>query len=312
MNPHKQTIIPKKLVGQLNINHLNGRIVYIPNKKKTREQLFVYGHHSSLERVYGILDDLSQYGPVTAPDLPGFGGMDSLYKIGEEPSIDNLADYLAAVIKLRYRKRRFTVIGFSIGSAITTRMLQKYPELTEQVDDVISVAGFTNASDFKFSPTRMKIYKSIAYFFSSTWGASFFRYVFLNSIVLKTAYRYTPNARHKFKDMPKEEFKKMIRFEVELWQCNDVRTYMRTGISMLSLDLSKWKVNKRIRHISVGEADQYFRDDVVAKNMKQIYKSFRASRADMKNHAPSVIASKEESFPIVPKDIRKLLNTRPK
>jgi pimeloyl-ACP methyl ester carboxylesterase len=312
MSPHKQTIIPKQFVGQLNINHMNGRIVHIPNKNKSREQLFVYGHHGSLERVYGILEDLSQYGPVTAPDLPGFGGMDSLYKIGDEPSIDNLADYLAAVIKLRYQKRRFTIIGFSIGFAVTTRMLQKYPELADQVEDVISVTGFTNKTDFKLSPSTLRLYKWIAVTFSSNWTAKIFRYLFLNSFVLKTAYRYTPNARHKFKGMPKEEFKKMIQFEVELWQCNDVRTYMRTGVSMLTLDLSRWKVAKRVRHISVGDADQYFDDAAVARNMKQIYKSFRASRAEMKNHAPSVIASKEESSPIVPKDIRKLLNTRPK
>jgi pimeloyl-ACP methyl ester carboxylesterase len=102
----------------------------------------VYGHHSSLERWWGVVQDLNQYGGVTMPDLPGFGGMQSLYKIGEKPDVDTLADYLAAFVKLRYKRRRVTIAGLSFGFVVATRMLQRYPDLVKKVDLLISVAGF--------------------------------------------------------------------------------------------------------------------------------------------------------------------------
>src|ERR1700734_583988 len=91
----------------LNMNGLQGRMLRLPaplNKK--REILFVYDRHSSLERWWPLARELNRYGGVTMPDLPGFGGMHSLYRIGEKPSLDALADYLAAFMKLRYKRRR--------------------------------------------------------------------------------------------------------------------------------------------------------------------------------------------------------------
>ena len=89
-------------IAPLNINGMNGRMLHIAApKNKNKELLLLYGHHSSLERMYGIAEDLNQYGAVTMPDFPGFGGMDSFYTIGMQPSIDNLADYLASFVKLR-------------------------------------------------------------------------------------------------------------------------------------------------------------------------------------------------------------------
>ena len=169
---HKESNIPEEYIAPLSINRLSGRVLQIPNKKKKRQIMLVYGHHSSIERYYGFAEDLSQYGSVTMPDLPGFGGMDSLYKIGEEATIDTLADYLAAVIKLKYKKERFSLAGFSIGFAIVTRMLQKYPDIAKQVELLISVAGFTHNEDFKFSSGTHAFYKYAANFFAGKWRAT--------------------------------------------------------------------------------------------------------------------------------------------
>ncbi len=90
-------------IVRLNMNGMQGRMLKMPAPTSTsRSFLFIYGHHSSLERWWGVIQDLSQYGAVTMPDLPGFGGMDSFYKIGEKPTIDNYADYVAAFIKMEY------------------------------------------------------------------------------------------------------------------------------------------------------------------------------------------------------------------
>ena len=94
---------PSDFITPLIINGLHGRVLHIDATKKTAanlEILLIYGHHASLERMFGIVEDIAQYGNVTVPDLPGFGGMDSFYKIGEKPTLDNLADYLATFIKL--------------------------------------------------------------------------------------------------------------------------------------------------------------------------------------------------------------------
>ena len=94
--------IPAENVVALNMNGLRGRMLSLPAKKnKKREIMLVYGHHSSLERMYGLAEVLNDYGSVTLPDLPGFGGMDSFYKIHEKPDMDTMADYLATFVKMR-------------------------------------------------------------------------------------------------------------------------------------------------------------------------------------------------------------------
>src|SRR5205085_11669969 len=100
--PHKVTRNPVDYIVPLNINGLEGRVMHLPapktKKAGQREILFVYGLHSSLERWWGLTQVLNRYGAVTMPDLPGFGGMDSFYTIGKKPTLDNMADYLAAFV----------------------------------------------------------------------------------------------------------------------------------------------------------------------------------------------------------------------
>src|SRR5205085_8468415 len=90
----------EQYLSPLSINGMDGRMLYMPApKNKNRDIVIVYGHHTSIERMFGFARFLNRYGSVTIPDFPGFGGMESFYKIGKKPTIDNLADYLAAFIK---------------------------------------------------------------------------------------------------------------------------------------------------------------------------------------------------------------------
>lgn len=312
MNPHKVSQIPEEYIHPLNLSGLNGRFLRIPRPRKKREILLIYGHHASLERYYGLAEDLSQYGTLTMPDLPGFGGMDSLYSIGVEATYDELADYLAAVVKLMYKNRQFTLAGFSIGSAITTRMLQKYPEIAARVDLYISVAGYTHFEDFKLSERHKWFYRNFSRLFVPKWSATIFRYVILNGFILKSFYRFMPNARSKFSNLSNAEYKRMINFDVELWQNNDVQTYMKTGNEMFIADLTHQKVNLPVYNISLGKADQYFDSKSVARNMKKIFTSYTVEFANMKTHMPSVIADKSETVGLIPKASRLLLARPPK
>src|SRR6478609_3672604 len=91
---------PADFIQPLYINGMNGRMLHAPaTKNGKREMLLIYGHHAMLERWWGLVQTLQEFGTVTMPDLPGFGGMDSFYSIGRKPTIDAYADYLASFVK---------------------------------------------------------------------------------------------------------------------------------------------------------------------------------------------------------------------
>jgi pimeloyl-ACP methyl ester carboxylesterase len=173
----------------LNINGLQGRMLRLPPPKgQRREIMYIYGHHASLERNFGVAEYLNRYGGVTVPDLPGFGGMDPFYKIGKKPTLDNMADYLAAFIKLRYKKKKFTLTGLSLGFVIITRMLQKYPELNKQVEYLVSFAGFAHKDDFKYKKSTYYLLKLSIKFFSLRLVAAFIKYVVFRGPFIRFGY----------------------------------------------------------------------------------------------------------------------------
>lgn len=301
--------IPAEFVIPLNMNGLRGRLLRLPAKKTgAREILLIYGHHSSLERWYSFAEVLNDYGAVTVPDLPGFGGMDSFYKIGEKPDIDTMADYLASVIKLRYKNRRFSVAAISYGFIVVTRMLQRYPEIAKKVDLVVSLAGFAHHEEFKFSKTRMIAYKTLAGVFGRKWTAPFFRNVCLHPSILRAVYHRTHNAKKKFEGYGPEERQAMTDFEIVLWRNNDVHTYMTTSISMLTLDNCRNRVDLPVHHIGVPE-DNYFDNDLVEQHMRVIFTDFTYHLAKLDRHVPNILADKKEAARLMPASIKKLLKS---
>ena len=301
---------PADYITPLNINGLDGRVLQLPapQGKESKEILFVYGHHSSLERWWGLMQVLNHYGAVTMPDLPGFGGMDSLYKIDKKPSIDNLADYLAAFIKLKYKKKKIIIAGMSFGFVVATRMLQRYPELDNKVTLMISVVGFAHRDDFTLSKPRYNFYLMIARVMSHRLPALFFRYVCLNQFVLHAAYARTHNAKKKFAAVSSpKEFKYLMDIEVGLWQDNDVRTYMYTTTQFLKLDNCKQRVNVPLWHVST-KADHFFDHNIVEQHLRVIFKDFHSAEAKLNSHAPSVLADEAMAAPMVPEALRKVLD----
>lgn len=298
-------------VVPLNMNGLQGRMLELPaSKLKTRKILFIYGHHASLERFFGLAEALNDYGAVTMPDLPGFGGMDSFYKIGEKPSLNNLADYLASFIKLRYRRQRVTVVGYSFGFTVVTRMLQRYPELADKVDLLVSAVGFARGDDFKFSPSRRLYYRFMAKVFSYKLPSLIFRNIALHPSLIQAFYARTHNAKAKFNGLSEEEQRLAIDFEVHLWRINDVRTYMNTTLSMLKLDNCRQKVNLPLWHIAV-KADNYFDNHLVEQHLKVIFSGLSKATARLGKHSMTVIASKKEAKVFLPPPLCKLLAKQP-
>ncbi len=301
---------PADYIVPLSIDGLNGRMMRVPaTTDSKREILFVYGHHSSLERWWGLVEVLNRYGSVTMPDLPGFGGMDSFYTIGQKPTIDALADYLAAFIKWRYKRKKVTIAGMSFGFVIVTRMLQRYPELTSKVDLLVSIVGFAKKDDFTFSKPRYWFYRLAAGAVTHKMSSMIFRRMFLNRHVLRLVYARTHNAKKKFEAAEtKEDFDKLMDIEIQLWQNNDIRTHMYTSVAFLTFDNTKKRVDLPVWHVS-AKNDHYFDNNIVEQHMRRIFTNFHGVETALMTHAPSVIANAEMAEPLIPLELRELLST---
>lgn len=307
----KKSTNPADYIVSLNINGLDGRMLHLPPPKgTTKEILFIYGHHSSLERWWGVMQVLNRYAAVTMPDLPGFGGMDSFYAIGKKPTLDNMADYLAAFIKLRYKRKKIMIAGMSYGFTIVTRMLQRYPELTKKVTVLVSIVGFAHRDDFAFS--RRRYY---AYLYGSSLAChrpipGIFRHVALNKRLLRAVYAKTHNAKNKFKDVTtQEEFDRLMDVEIGLWHDNDVRTWFYTTADFLRLDNCRVKVDLPLWHVTVDE-DRYFDHHIVEQHLKVIFNDVQVIETKLGNHAPSVIADEATAAPLIPPKLRRVLRTK--
>lgn len=299
---------PADYILPLNMNGLSGRMLrMVPPKKYRTEILFIYGHHASLERYFGVAELLNKYGGVTVPDLPGFGGMDAFYKIKEKPTLDNYADYLASFIKLRYRNKRFVLAGYSLAMLIIIRMLQKYPELSKKVDTVISIAGFSHHSDFRFSRKRYWIYRISSAFFAHQLPAAFWKHMVLRPTYIRYIYRHLFNAKQKFRGKEGEDLRRAIEMEVRLWRSNDPRTYMATAHMMFTVDLPPLgHIDQPVYHAGVIN-DHYFNNVRVEQHMRQIFKDFVLGKIKTPSHAPSIVATAEDASYFVPKEFIRVI-----
>lgn len=299
---------PADYIVPLNMNRLEGRMLRMPAPKgKNREILLVYGHHAMLERWWGLIQNFNELGAVTMPDLPGFGGMDSFYKIGRRPTIDAYADYLAAFIKLRYKRKRVTIAGVSFGFVVVTRMLQRYPELTNKVDVLISIVGFMHRDDFLFSPRQRKVYRLGTRLFATRPVALLIRYVGLNKFVIKELSKVLPNSKRRFIEVTSQEFDNTMDFEVQIWQANDVRTHWLTTSEFLNVDNCSTKIDLPVYHI-VSTNEHYFNNEIVKQHMLVVFNGYRRYTARSKAHTPSILADKQATRQFVPAGLRRALN----
>ncbi len=301
----KQRLNIKDYIKPLNMNGLQGRMINMPAPKgRNREILMIYGHHSSIERWGGLIEVFNRYGAVTMPDLPGFGGMDSFYKIGQKPTLDNMADYLASFIKLRYKRRRLTIVGMSFGFVVATRMLQRFPDLAKRVDLLVSLVGFAHKDDFADKPVSYWSYYAVSNVFSQPITSHFFRMVCLHPLVLRWVYTKLDHA--KFRGLTPEQDERMLQVEIGLWRDNDVRTHMHTMKSMLTLDNCRKRIELPVWHVATKN-DHWLNNDHVEQHLRVIFTDYDSAAVDLTTHAPTVIAEAKDAEPFVPPKLRKLL-----
>lgn len=291
----------------LHMNGLAGRMLHAPSTKRPdRDILIIYGHHALLERWWSLAENLRDYGNVTMPDLPGFGGMESFSKIGRYPNVDNYADYLAAFMKLRYKRKKVTIYAISFGFTITTRMLQRYPELSKRVEFLVSAAGFMSYQDFQWSRPTQQLFRLTSRCFAARPVAFLIRYAALNKVVIGSLTKLAPKSKHHFVSTSREEFNEMIKFEVKIWQSNDVRTHWLTTGQFFTLDNTGKHINLAVIHLtSKGEA--YFNNITVEQHLRQVFKGYTRFTSHGETHTPSTTANKQATAVMVPIGLRRML-----
>lgn len=299
---------PTNYIIPINMNGLKGRMLKYPSKKKNKQEiLFIYGHHSSLERCWGIIQVLHDYGSVTMPDLPGFGGMDSFYKINKKPTIDNFAAYLASFIKMQYKKRKIVIVGMSYGFIVVTRMLQRYPHMSKDVKLLISLGGFADHDDFSFSRPRYYTYLLSTGFFSHRIPAFVFKNVFIHGPVIRAAYSKTHNAKNKFSGIGSDYAARLLMdVEIGLWKSNHFQTYAFTANEFFKFSNCDKQVDIGVCHVA-AENDHFFDNNNVEQHMKVIFNDVQTFVIKTTNHSPSIIADKKAASSLVPTDLKKIL-----
>lgn len=296
-----------QFIAPLNMNGLQGRMMRVPpSKKRNREILLIYGHHAKLERWWGLVENLREYGTVTMPDLPGFGGMESFYRIGKQPTIDNYADYLAAFIRLRYKRRRVTIVGISFGFVVVTRMLQRYPDLIDKVDLLVSIVGFMHHDDFLAKPRTRRIFRILTRLFATRPVAWFIRYAFLNDLVIRNVYARMKSGKRRLSTMDPLAVDELMKFEVMLWQINDVSTHWRTTSEFLGIDNCQKRIDLPVWHVA-SRNDHYLDAQITEQHMLIVFNSCHQALIEAKAHTPNLTADKEEMGILLPTTLRRVL-----
>lgn len=275
----RKTLKIADYVMPLLMNRLQGRMLALPaSRRRRREFLVIYGQHASLEHWWPLALELSEYGNVTMPDLPGFGGMESFYKINQKPTVDALADYLAAFVKLRYKHKRFVIVGVAFGFVVVTRMLERYPALAKKVDLAISIGGMAHHEDLTYSRIN-KIWRRLLYRgLSFGLPALFVRNVCLHPFVLKQfCGRWTPeDKKHHHADISDEEIK--------LWRRNGLRTHLFTAAQLMSLDNCQKRAIPPLWHVAMP-ANHLLDHHHVLQHLHVIYPQVLEFRSRIKANA---------------------------
>lgn len=221
-----------------------------------------------------------------------------------------MADYLASIIQLRFKRKKVTIVGMSYGFLVVTRMLQKYPKLTDKIELLTSLVGFVHHEDFHMAPGDFNGLRMISSVIKHRIPAELFSVLIFNKPILRTTYRILSRKHRKLKDADEEELKKRIEYEVYLWQANDLRTRAYTANEMLKVNLCNQQVKMPVYHVCLKN-DHFFDNHVVEQHMRVIFNEFEMIPASIKgSHAPTVVATADEVAPFMPTRIRQILARR--
>lgn len=305
--------IPEEYLSPINIGGLRGRLLTLPARKEADEHktiLLLPGIHSSQERMYSNAQFYSRYGRVLVPDLPGFGGMDSFFTIGADPDIDTFADYIYTFIRIhKLDKKQIRIVAMSFGFMIATRLLQKHPELVENVEFVVSFVGFGRTSDFEYKPMKNGIVKAAIKFGSTRNGSVIVRTLVFNKLSLRLMFASFRLFNPKYMIDDRDKRRASTEMELDLWTKNDTRTRFYTWGILTDFDLTKGQKPIDLdEHNLTTKKDQYVNAERVRKTMRKLYKRNHDHLLSTSLHAPSVIGTEDDVAKSIPSSLKKVLS----
>lgn len=296
---------PIDFIYPVNINGLDGRFLYLKSKLRTVKSniLIVYDINSNIEKWWGLAIALTKYSNVSIVDLPGFGGMDSLFKIGWEPTIDSLADYLASFIKLRYRNKRFSIIAIGAGFSIATRTLQNNKAIEHKVNNFIAINGYAHHDDLNVSK-KTKIAKRFFYRVLATRIISFFiKNFYFNRKILD--YRINDKVVKKIRSHHTNQFIK--QFMVDLLYENDFRTRIFLRKELLGLNNCDIQLSVPFYQISTGFKQYNLIANHVEQHLKIIFKDYHYLAVRELRKIPYIMNDPKVAIRLIHPKLRRIL-----
>jgi pimeloyl-ACP methyl ester carboxylesterase len=304
---------PIHKIRSFRLNGLSGRMMETLSTEKepsSHKILFLYGSQALLERYKSITENLSEYGTVITPDLPGLGGMDSFYKIGMKPTLDNYADYVAAVIAYKFKNHeKFTIVGFSFGSQIATNLLQRYPDIASRIALPVSLFGLVDSKSIKFAKHTRVLLKPMFSLLSTKTVSSLASLVVYSPVFNFLIRRIRDKQLREFSDIKAEPkmIKPIVDMELKMWRVNDIRTTGFTWNIFAKYKAPETKVNLKLIHI-FAPADKYVDQVALSRKFEEIYtKGVESHEAQVYKHSPHVTATKSEVYDIFHTEVRRLL-----
>lgn len=257
----------------VNLAGLVSQFVYIPAvNHENHNILFVYGHFGTLANYFNFAQDLAKYGNVTMTELPGFNNHESLYKISDKPSLDELAEYLATVVNYRFRKKKVTIVAVGFGVVIVTRMLQRQPSLQRKVNIVVSIDGMAHHDDLStLNTNQRRIYAISLRIMSWRLVDRILQNTNLPDTLLERVYNLKTKTR-------KNGARKQRLMD---WHVHDFRTYMRTISELLTLDNCQKTVNVRFAQVWSGALSCLDRE-VTDQHLQIIFEDFKLITSQQK------------------------------
>ncbi|HEY4964087.1 MAG TPA: hypothetical protein VIH90_05315 [Candidatus Saccharimonadales bacterium] len=298
----KKYVRPADFILPLNINGLEGRMINIEgdSKSKKNEILVIYDLNSNLERWWGLVVGLRRYANVTMADLPGFGGMGSFYTIGSKPTLDNLADYMASLVKLRYKRKRLNVIAIGFGFVVATRMLHRNPELKSKVKMIICINGYAHSEDLDHGGN--KLISTIGYKLGSTTLVSWvIKLLANNRLVLNIKYGENTKKMTKQKAIDSSF---LTKFKVDLKRETDVRSMNLIKLQLLSLDNCNARITNKLWHITYG-TNKELDSKLIEQHLKVIFTDYNFQASKITRKIPFVMNDEKLAIKLLPAKLRR-------
>jgi len=269
----KNISIADQYTTSINLAGLGSKIMYIPaDGHKNHNILMVYGHFGTLSNYLKLAKDLTKYGNVTVPELPGFNNHESLYKIHDKPTIDELAEYLITVVNYRFRKKKVTIVGVGFGTVVVTRMLQRHPSIAKRVNIVISIDGMAHHDDLSsLTSAKRRLYATLFRIYSWRLPSEIIKNSNLPDSLLERIYCI------KNKNTQKQSEKQRL---ID-WRSHDFRTYMRTMSELMKLDNCQKTVNVKFAQVWSGTLACLDRE-VTNQHFQIIYENFQLIESSQK------------------------------